>query len=62
MARIVLDEKITNADDCPFGKWSNDRGCTICMFGLYQTKCMAQDIWGGITFNMDLCDYITAKE
>ena len=62
MARIVLDERITDADDCPFGKWNQAMGYTMCMFGLYQTKCMAQDTWCGITFNMDLCEYITAKE
>ena len=62
MARIVLDERITDAADCPFGKWSNDMGCTMCMFGLYQRRCMAEDTWGDAAFNMDLCDYITAKE
>lgn len=61
MARIVLDEKITDADDCPFGRWSNDMGCTMCMFDLYQKRCIAQQ-WDEISFNIDLCDHITAKE
>lgn len=62
MAKIVLDERIFDADDCPFGQWSNDMRCTMCMFGLYQRRCMAEETWNGIHFNMDLCHYITTKE
>ena len=44
-----------------FGKWNQAAGYTMCIFGLYQYKCMAEDMYNG-SFNLEECDYITTKE
>lgn len=43
MAKVKLDTEIDSARDCPFGQYSYGADKTYCMFGLYQTECMAEN-------------------
>lgn len=57
MAKVVLSEKISDADNCPFAKFDYQKDVHMCLFGLYQRRCMAEDAYSG-GFNLGLCDFV----
>ena len=53
MAKVKLDKEIDSARDCPFGQYSYGADKTYCMFGLYQTECMAENTFVIHDFDID---------
>ena len=68
MAKIRLDEKLTCASDCPFGRFDYQKERTMCMFDQYQSECRAEYIkyYNNTSiehheFNIENCDYISKE-
>lgn len=60
MAKVILSERISDADNCPFARFDDQKGVHMCLFGLYQYKCMAEDIYSG-GFNLEECDFVDSE-
>lgn len=57
MAKVVLSERISDADNCPFARFDYQKDVHMCLFGLYQRRCMAEDGYSG-DFNLELCNFV----
>lgn len=60
MAKVVLSEKISDADNCPFARFDYQKDVHMCLFGLYQHKCMAEDMYSG-GFNLEDCEFVDSE-
>lgn len=60
MAKVVLSEKISDADNCPFARFDYQKDVHMCLFGLYQHKCMAEDGYSG-GFNLEDCEFVDSE-